>query len=230
MAKMQNDALGKIQITIKLFMRRHKFLLTSALAAIILMSIATALNTGANKPLADKKKELADVENEITQVNIQTQKVVEVVDDPDHGLSNKRWSRDDAAFVEWIDPAITWTGDEGYRTARNYFVERLGATDPFVVEFLSEPEEKTTGTMIGYEISTLPADIAMWGGNFMSYVYAVDDLTGTYSYVATMEISSQDGSLQIGTNRPKVLGRTLIFMYDVTEAGEIQNFRHSLVI
>lgn len=223
------ELIGKVRIGVKLFLRRHRFLLMSLAVAAVCLMVGNFLRSSAEQQIAERKTALANVNNDIIQEDIKAQKVVEVVKEPDHGMSTKRWHTDDDRFVAWIDPAVNWDGPEEYEQARAYFVERLGITDPFVMNFLPELQQQQESTMLRYEITSLPADIAMWSNSFTSYVYHVDEQTGTYSYVATMKVSQQDGSIQIGSGMPTVLGTTVIFMYDVTEAGEVENFRHVTV-
>lgn len=221
--------LKKANMAIRMFMRRHRFLLMALAASAVLVVVGNFLRSDAEGKIREREHTIASIKNEITEEDIKGQKVVEQVREPDHGMSTRRWHTDDEVFVAWISPAVNWEGPEEYEQARAYFIERLGATDPFLLDFLPELGQQQDGEVYRYEITQLPVNIAMWSNSFTSYVYHVDERTGTYSYVSTMRVSHQDGTTQIGSGMPTVLGTNVIFMYDVTEAGDVENFRHVTV-
>lgn len=222
-----NDGIANI----KPFAVKHKIILICALAFLVLMIIGGNIHGKANDTVAAAERELADVQNEIAQIDSKKHEIQYETKHIDHGLDTARWKNDDVIAAKWVQPAFTWRNASEYTENRDIYINRLTERNPFVTTFMTAyvPEYQSITSQTG-DIDD-GTHISSRVTSFNSYVVKIDETSGVYSYLALLRCETTIPSGYNYTGQLKGQGlqgqaaeNTVIMTYDMTQEGDLQNF------
>lgn len=203
---------------IKSMLKEHLVLVISILICIFLGLVGGSISGSAKKDYNAVYDQLTKVNNQITQTSTTNQEVVYVVESLENGLDKSRWAADDTIITEWIYDAFNFDSASEYNQNREIYVNRLGASDDFVInvmppyiagytELRNENSEVDDGNSINMHIT-----------GFKSYVDKIED--DKYSYVAVVTCASTSKSGYTGSSN-------VILTYTIKGDGSVVNFHAS---
>lgn len=178
------------------FLQEHKKAVIAVVVMIVCLGVSGAISGQFAKQAAASAESLHEVENKISNVNDQLKQPKERFRELDHGYQKDRVERDTKIIIgagtgnggtnEWLSRFLSWsTGDE-YNENRNWFVEKLGASNVFCTTIMRDYDTNVSlgeskKDVIDPNNVTCTLDIAKTEGSV--YVNAIDDNTGIYEYV-----------------------------------------------
>lgn len=216
---------------IKPFAVKHKAILICAVAFLVLMIVGGNIHGKANDTVAAAERELADVQNEIAQIDSKKHEIQYETKHIDHGLDTARWKNDDVIAAKWVQPAFTWRNASEYTENRDIYINRLTERNPFVTTFMTAyvPEYQSVTSQTG-DIDD-GTHISSRVTSFNSYVVKIDETTGVYSYLALLRCETTipagynyTGQLKGQGLQGQAAENTVIMTYDMTQEGDLQNF------
>lgn len=224
-----NKAIENGIFKIKPFFIKHKIGVFAVVLFFILMIAGNSMSSSAKAMTSSADRLLADIQNQIAQLDSLKHQVTQVIKHLDHGLDAERWQNDDTIAAQWILPAFNFSNADEYMTNRDLYINRLSPDDPFVTTLLAP----YVAVFQPQSSESLPDDgkaISCKVNSFKSYVAAIDEENGIYSYVSVLTCASNipqkynyQGQLK-STDRGFDMDNTIALMYDINKKGELYNF------
>lgn len=174
------------------FIEEHKKAVIAVVIAILCLIISSAVANGFAKGRDNAARDLQNVNNNISQVQDQLNQPITKYKELDHGYHLSRVDRDKKILEgkgtgvnnanEWISRFLTWSSGQEYTDNRNWFIEKLGASNTFVTDIMRPYDANATslneqGALID------PDKVGCSLSNIKVYVDSIDENNDTYNYV-----------------------------------------------
>lgn len=199
---------GKKQNPLGGFFRNHTFAIVAAGAMLACFVIGGMVSGSKSGYLSELERYIIQYRNETAQMTASLEdEKVEIVQ-PDYGMDSSRRDADIEWMDNWISDAFTWSDAMDYNEKRATYVERLGASHPFVVNFMPPYEPQMQQGMNGQV--TVGLELSGYISDRQTYLTAIDESTGTYSYLMVLHQTATDMS-----GRSKESTRPVILTYDI---------------
>lgn len=183
------------------FIEEHKKAVIAVVLTILCLIISGAIAGGFTKSRDAAARDKQNVENNISQVEDQLKQPITKYKELDHGYHKTRVERDKAILEgkgtgvnntnEWLSRFLTWNNGQEYTDNRNWFIEKLGASNPFVTDIMRAYDD----TYMSLDDHNATVDASKIACNLVStdfYVNSIDENTDVYNYVIIAKFSAKD--------------------------------------
>lgn len=174
------------------FLQEHIKAVIAVIVMIVCLGVGSIVSGQFAKQADASANDLHIVENQISNVTDKLNNPEERPNELDHGYQKDRVERDKQILIgkgtgngktnEWLSRFLSWESGEEYNENRNWFVEKLGASNVFCTTIMRDYDAELSMDDSEKDIID-PDEISCELKETEFYVNSIDDNTGIYEYV-----------------------------------------------
>lgn len=177
------------------FLQEHKKAAIAVIVMIFCLGVSGAIAGNFAKKTQAAQESLHEVENKISNVQDQLKQPKTKFRELDHGYKQSRVDRDTEILIgagtgngstnEWLSRFLSWSSGEEYKENRNWFVEKLGASNIFCTEIMRDYDTELSLSESGgvNDPNQIQCALDVDKTKKSVYVNSINENTGVYDYV-----------------------------------------------